>query len=46
LRAVSALIDGFSRNPTSVLYSHLVTLHPNLVIAFYFNFHKKIFRFN
>lgn len=31
LRAVSALIDGFSRNPTSVLYSHLVTLHPNLV---------------
>uniref|UniRef100_A0A1I8B4H2 Mon2_C domain-containing protein n=2 Tax=Meloidogyne hapla TaxID=6305 RepID=A0A1I8B4H2_MELHA len=31
LRAVSALIDGFSRNPTTVLYSHLVTLHPNLV---------------
>jgi hypothetical protein len=31
LRAVTALIEGFSKNPNPTLYSHLVTLHPSLV---------------
>uniref|UniRef100_A0A914IBJ8 Protein MON2 homolog n=1 Tax=Globodera rostochiensis TaxID=31243 RepID=A0A914IBJ8_GLORO len=32
LQAITALIEGFSRNPNNpTLYSHLVTLHPSLV---------------
>jgi hypothetical protein len=33
LRAISALVEGFSKNPNATLYSHLVTVHPSLVSA-------------